>query len=261
MASGTRSAAARFIRRVSAAHLADGDLLRRFTIGRDQAAFAELVRRHGPMVLGVCRRVAGDGHDAEDAFQAAFLVLARKAGAVGEPGRLGNWLYGVACRTALRARAAAARRRKREGPLVDVPATDRPCPAEAADLRRVLDEEIARLPDRFRAPVVLCYLEGRTNAEAARLLGCPTGTVLSRLATARAKLRARLTRRGVALGVAGLTAAALAEGAAPAAVSPALVESTARSAPAFGAGGTAAGAVPAAGIALAEGVSRAMIVN
>src|SRR4051794_14651098 len=204
MASTGHSPTARFLRRVAAAHGPDEELLRRFVAHRDDAAFAELVRRHGPVVLGVCRRVLGDAPDADDAFQAAFLVLARKAHRIARPDLLGNWLYGVAYRTALRARAVAARRRAREGRLVDVPAEDRPPAFVWADLRPVLDEEVNRLPDRYRATFVLCHVEGRTMAEAARLLGCPEGTVLSRLAWARGRLRSRLTRRGLAPAAGGL---------------------------------------------------------
>src|SRR5689334_2508042 len=128
MASARYSPTARFLRRVAAAHGPDDELLRRFVAQRDEAAFAELVRRHGPVVLSVCRRTLGDTPDADDAFQATFMVLARKAHRIARPRLLGNWLYGVAYRTALRGRAVAARRRSREGPLAEV-AAEQPTPA------------------------------------------------------------------------------------------------------------------------------------
>ena len=178
----------------------DASLVGRFVRSREDAAFAELVRRHGPMVWGVCSRALPRFHDAEEAYQATFLVLARKAASIRPPGLVANWLFGVARRTALEARKRRAR--IREEPPVDVAA---PEPA-STDLRDALDEEIGRLPDRFRVPIVLCYLEGRTNAEAADLLSCPEGTVASRLSTARRRLHARLTRRGIASLLGGLTA-------------------------------------------------------
>jgi RNA polymerase sigma factor (sigma-70 family) len=171
--------------------------LRRFARDRDEAAFAALVERHGPLVLAACRRILGSVQDAEDAFQATFLVLARKAGTIRDPGLLGNWLYGVASRIARKARTALDRRRRHEK-CARVPA---PFPAPAAvetdDLRPLLDQELSRLPERHRAAVGLCYLEGKSNAEAARLLRCPTGTVKGRLARARQLLRRRLARRGL----------------------------------------------------------------
>ena len=177
----------------------DRDLLNRFTSGRDEAAFAALLHRHGPMALAACRRILGTGPDAEDAFQSAFLVLARKARSISRPERLGGWLYGVACRCALEYRTRAARRRTVETRAAVSeavsPETDQ---VDWADLRPVLDEEINRLPERYRTPFVLCYLEGRTNEEAARILGRPKGTVLSRLAWARRRLRVRIARRGLA---------------------------------------------------------------
>jgi RNA polymerase sigma-70 factor (ECF subfamily) len=257
MPSGRPSPVARLLHRVAAARGGDGDLLRRFTRQADEAAFAELVRRHGPMVRGVCRRLLGDTPDADDAFQAAFLVLARKAGAVARPHQLANWLFGVARRTALRARAGAARRHAREGPLVDVPAPEAVPAVVWADLRSVLDEEVGCLPERYRAAFVLCHLQGRTTGEAAVVLGCPRGTVLSRLAWARQRLRARLTRRGVAL-PAAMLAGAVGPGAWAAPVPVALAGAVARAAVAFVAGGGAAGAVPAGPAALAERVSEAM---
>jgi RNA polymerase sigma factor (sigma-70 family) len=173
-------------------------LLTAYVAGGDGATFAELVRRHGPMVLGVCSRLTGDPHDAEDAFQATFLVLARKAAVVRPREAVGGWLYGVARRTARDARRAAARRRAREGPMTDLPQP--PDPDDAwADVRPILDEELARLPDGYRLAVVLCDLEGRPRREAARHLGVPHGTLSNRLAAARRMLARRLTRRGVAL--------------------------------------------------------------
>ena len=177
--------------------LTDGQLLARFVATRDEPAFAALVRRHGPMVLGVCRRLLPRGPDAEDAFQATFLVLFRRARALDRGGSVANWLYTVAYHVALRARADAARRRQCERA---VPRRDEAPAADVwSDLRPVLDEELTRLPDKYRAPVVLCYLEGKTNEEAGRLLGCPVGTVKGRLSRARDLLRARLARRGVTL--------------------------------------------------------------
>src|SRR5262245_12953330 len=184
--------------------LGDGPLLDRFLARRDGEAFAALVRRHGPMVLGVCRRVLRDGHTAEDAFQATFLVLLRRARTLDRRRSLAGWLYTVAYHIALRARTDAERRRRTEA-AAGGPHTQGPAEPQAEwrwrELRPVLDEELDRLPEQCRAPVVLCYLEGRTNEEAGRLLGWPVGTVKSRLARARDLLRTRLARRGVTLGV------------------------------------------------------------
>jgi RNA polymerase sigma factor (sigma-70 family) len=231
-------------------------LLARFASRRDEAAFAALVRRHGPMVLGVCRRLLRDPHDADDAFQAAFLVLVHKARSLTRPGSLGPWLYGVAYRTALKARARAARRRLQER------RASAPAPADPAeevlrrDLRAVLDDELSRLPARYREPLVLCYLEGYTQDEAARRLGCPQKTVTTRLARGRARLRARLARRGLALS-AGAAGAALSESAAPAAVPPPLANATHKAATLI-AGGKAGPAVSADAVALTQGVLKAM---
>jgi RNA polymerase sigma factor (sigma-70 family) len=185
--------------------LTDAELLRRFRDDRDEAAFGTLVARHGPMVFGVCRRVLGDYHGAEDAFQATFLVLARRAGAADRDG-LGPWLYGIASRTARKARVAAARRReyeRRAAALCPAHAT----PAEpAADLGPLLDEELRRLPAGLRAAVLLCDVGGFSRRQAARHLGCPESTLSGRLAVARRRLAVRLARRGVAPSLAGLAA-------------------------------------------------------
>lgn len=173
----------------------DAELLRKFAHTRDAEAFAEIVRRHGAMVLAVCRRTLGDGPDAEDAHQIALMALARDAGKIGDPHALGGWLYRVAWLTA-RKLAGRVHRRKPE-PLTTDPATTMPASPEN-DVRGVIDEELLGLPERFRAVAVLCLVEGRTNTEAAGLLGIPKGTVDSRLSTAKAKLRERLVRRGVA---------------------------------------------------------------
>jgi RNA polymerase sigma factor (sigma-70 family) len=178
----------------------DAQLVGLFLAGSEarEAAFRAVLTRHGPMVLGVCRRVLGDDHAAEDAFQATFLVFVRKAGSLREGDLLGNWLYGVALRVARKAKAGEARRRVVErdaGAQTDL--LDMATAAEA-DLHAAIDEEIRRLPERYRAPVILCYLEGLKHDEAARRLGCPVGTVESRLSRARERLRTRLTRRGLA---------------------------------------------------------------
>jgi RNA polymerase sigma factor (sigma-70 family) len=194
----------------------DGDLLDRYLRARDESAFELLVRRHGALVLGVCRRTLRDNHAAEDAFQATFLILARKASSVRQA-TVAGWLYRVALRVALRSRQSAARRSSREQPIINEPSVEEPDPFTGSELRAVLDDELRRLPERFRLPVLLCYVEGNTTEQAAQLLGCPRGTILSRLATARKRLSRRLLRRGVGVPAAGL-AAALAEPAWPAAV-------------------------------------------
>jgi RNA polymerase sigma factor (sigma-70 family) len=173
----------------------DGRLLKRFASQQDQAAFAALVRRHGPMVLAVCRRVLGNAHDADDAFQATFLVLVRKAGAIARPELLANWLYGVAYRVAVKARANAARRSKHEQRAPVKACVDPVAEATGREVHAVLDAELRHLPEQYRAPLVLCYLEGKTNAEAACMLGWPTGSISGRLARARELLRMRLVRR------------------------------------------------------------------
>jgi RNA polymerase sigma-70 factor (ECF subfamily) len=235
---------------------ADGDLLDRFIARRDEAAFADLMRRHGPMVLGVCRRVLGNHHDAEDAAQAVFLVLVRKATSVTPRGTVGNWLYGVAYRTALEAQAAAARRRRKES-QVGKPA-GQTAEADGRDLAALLDQELHRLPDKYRTAVVLCELEGKSRREAARQLRVPEGTLSSRLATARRLLARRLARRGLAV-TGGALAAALSKEASAAAIPAPLVASTAKAAAAGGA--TAAAGVSGQVIALTEGVLKAMLFN
>jgi RNA polymerase sigma factor (sigma-70 family) len=236
----------------------DREVLGRFVADRDEAAFAELVRRHGGMVLGVCRRALGNTPDAEDACQATFLVLARKAAAVRRGDAVGSWLYGVARRVALRLRTATARRRGREGPLAELPGPDTTAEATWRDGLRVLDEELSRLPDAYRAPLVLCYLEGRTQDEAARQLGWTIGTFRGRLERGRACLRTRLTRRGVGLAVLAGVAAAESQAAG---VVPAGIKASILTAAAAVTTGGAAGAVPAGVAALADGVVRAMTVT
>jgi RNA polymerase sigma factor (sigma-70 family) len=173
----------------------DGDLLERFLARRDDAAFEELVRRHGPMVLGVCRRALADPHDADDAFQATFLILARRASSIAPASRVGPWLYGVARRVSLKARAAIQRRRSVErGAALDRPGSP---PETPDDLRPLIDEELGRLPEKYRAPLVLCVLQERPRKEAAAALGWTEGTLSGRLARARAMLGDRLRRRGV----------------------------------------------------------------
>lgn len=182
--------------------VADGELLARYADDRDESAFELLVWRHAALVAGVCQRILRDHHRAEDAFQAAFLVLARKAGSV--RGNLGGWLFRVARRIALRAKQSAERTAAREVPLIDEAAREESITSiERTELLAILDEEVAGLPERFRLPVLLCYLGGNSTEEAARLLGCPRGTILSRLATARERLNARLTQRGAALPAGG----------------------------------------------------------
>jgi RNA polymerase sigma factor (sigma-70 family) len=213
------------------------------------------------MVLGVCQRVLHSPDDAEDAFQGTFLVLVRKAGSIAKPDLLGNWLYGVAYRTALEAKSGAAKRRAQERQVVAMPAADPTPDVMWADLRPALDEEVNRLPAKYRVPFVLCYLEGKTNEEAARLLGCPKGTVCSRLDWARERLRIRLTRLGLALS-AGFFATLLSQPAAAAVVRPALLSSTVKAAMVAATGeAVTAGVVSAKAVALTEGVLKAMLLN
>jgi RNA polymerase sigma factor (sigma-70 family) len=187
--------------------LADDLLLERFVTQHDETAFGALVRRHGALVLGVCRRLLQHEQDAEDAFQATFLVLARRAASIRKRASLRSWLYGVAHRIARRAGSARRQRHTCKAPLDDVPAGAETPEWARRELRAVLDDEISRLPERYRSPVLLCYLEGLTNEQAAAELRIPAGTVMSRLAKARELLRHRLTRRGVAVSSAVLVGA------------------------------------------------------
>jgi RNA polymerase sigma factor (sigma-70 family) len=249
----------RVFRAGSAAGLSDAQLLERFATRHGEAAeaaFAALVERHGPMVLRVCRSVLGDPHDAEDAFQATFLILVQKPGAVRRRDALAGWLYGVAVRVAAHSRVQAARRRAVEtacGPkAVAMPARDEP--------RHEVWEEVDRLPERYRLAVVLCYLEGLTHEQAATRLGWPVGTVRSRLARARDHLRSRLTRRGLAPGAAGSVVAGLAARTEAGALPFSLVEPTIKAAMLVAARDAAeAGLVSASAAALTEGVLRTML--
>ena len=236
----------------------DAMLLERFTSQQDEAAFAVLVRRHGPMVLGVCRRMLHNLHDAEDAFQAAFLLFARKAGSVRQRESLASWLFAVSRRLALKVRAGADRRHAFEDQVKAMAPTELldDLPAFGPEQRSILDEELGRLPEKYRAALVVCYLEGKTRSEAARLLGWKPGAVKIRLERGREVLRTRLTRRGLALS-AGALATVLAEAGAASAVSPALVDATVRGAMLLGAGHAAlAGVVSEQTLALVEGMRQ-----
>jgi RNA polymerase sigma factor (sigma-70 family) len=173
----------------------DRELLARFVTRCDETAFEMLVQRYGPMVLGVCRRILGDATDAEDAFQATFLVLVRKARTIARPDLLGNWLYGVAYRIARKARAQRTKRAQQKQPLAPMTSPDPTMEAALHELQAQLDEELEKLPTKYRAPLVLCYLEGMSNREAAQRLGWPIGSISHRLARGRQILRQRLQDR------------------------------------------------------------------
>jgi RNA polymerase sigma factor (sigma-70 family) len=264
MSNATMGAVVRHLRdlaeRRGAGGRTDRQLLHEFARQRDEGAFALLVRRHGAMVLGACRRVLRHRQDAEDAFQAAFLVLARKAGSSGWGDSVGGWLFRVAYHLALKARRRGGRRRAVEVAMAQVPETAAAPAGDDPELRAALDEEVSRLPEAYREAVVLCYLEGRGQAEAGRQLGCSVDALKGRLRRAREMLQRRLRRRGVELSVAGL-AAALAANAASAAPTAALLASTARAAVLFAAGAQAAGAVSAQALALAVGGLKTMCVT
>jgi RNA polymerase sigma factor (sigma-70 family) len=233
------------------ARLNDGQLLRRFRDHQDQAAFEMLVRRHGPMVLAVCRRVLRHAQDAEDAFQAAFLVLVRKSATLAGREVVGDWLHGVAYRTALKARSAAAARRAKERTMPRrQPRDDSP-----SELNTVLDRELNGLPAKYRVPIVLCDLEGKTRREAARQLGWPEGTVSGRLSRGRALLARRLTRCGFAI-----SAGMVVQEAAPACVPVSLVQRTVVTATAL-VTGSAVSVASTPVTALMEGVLKTMLIT
>src|SRR6516164_7175396 len=243
---------------LGAGGMTDGELLAHFLSSRDDNALAALVRRHAPMVWRLCDRLLRNHHDAEDAFQATFLVLVKKAADVPREA-VANWLYGVARQAALRARATAAKRGRRERQVVNLPESAME-DVRDTDQQFVLDEMLSRLPDNYRGVIVLCDLEGLTRKEAARQLAIPEGSVASRLARARALLAKRLARRGVFSG--GSVAAVLASGSASGAAPPALVASTIQAATLVTAGRAAAtGVISAKVAALTEGVISAMSIT
>jgi RNA polymerase sigma factor (sigma-70 family) len=241
--------------------LGDGQLLERYLSRRDEDAFEALVDRLGPMVLGHCRRVLRDPRDIEDAFQATFLVLVRKAPSIRDRELLSSWLYGVAYRVARRARARTLRRRDREAP-VGVPEVAAEPEPQQTEIDPMLDQELNRLPERYRAPMVLCYLRGRTHEQAAEDLRCPVGTVRSRLARGRDLLRKRLTRRGFApsamAGLLGSDPASMAR-LLVADVPPSMAAAAVRAAVGFASSSSfKAGAAAASSVALARGVLTTM---
>ena len=239
--------------------LTDAQLLERFAVRRDEPAFAALMVRHGPMVLGVCRRLLHDADQAEDAFQASFLVLARKAGSIQRRPLLSAWLYGVAYKVSARLRGQAWRRQSREKSDVDLATVAAMVEPDPSELPPLLHQEVQRLPDKYRSPIVLCYLEGKTHEEAALLLRWPLGTVKTRLARARDLLRSGLTRRGVTASE-GMMATALAAN--PMTARAGLVDATIRAATRFAAGENGVGKLASArAIALSQGVLRTMMLT
>jgi RNA polymerase sigma factor (sigma-70 family) len=245
-----------YLRRVCAIQEArernDGELLQRYVGSRDEAAFAALVHRHGPMVLGVGWRVLGDSHAAEDVFQATFMVLVRRAAFLDQREPLGGWLYCVAQRLALKAKAKRALRRQRERSAKIMDHMETLDELTWQELRGVLDEEIGRLPAKYRMPIVLCYFQGRTHERAAKELDCPRNSLTNRLGRGRELLRRQLVRRGITLSSAAL-AVVLSEKTAEAAVPALLAIKTAKAAASAAAGKATAGYLSAEAISLAEG--------
>jgi RNA polymerase sigma factor (sigma-70 family) len=234
--------------------VSDGELLRRFQSQGDEAAFELLMWRHGPMVLGVCRRILHDHHAAEDAFQTSFLTLARKAGSIGVRDAIAGWLYTVAHRVAVAARARQVRHATQEWPAdADEPSYLPPDEPAQREQRELLRAEVNRLPDAFRSVIVLCCLEGRTQAEAAEQLGVPVGTVESRLTRARGRLRSGLASRGLALAAAPFADFLSNYGSDLVKVSPVIVTETMQLVLLLKIGALTAGA----GAELMEGVGRA----
>jgi RNA polymerase sigma factor (sigma-70 family) len=232
--------------------LSDGDLLDRFICHRDESAFAGLLERHGPMVLGLCRCILRDNHEAEDAFQATFLVLAQRGRSIRKQQSLASWLYGVAHRIALRAKTRAIRRRALERQVQPMPPTAPDAQLDDREQQVVLHEELQRLPEKYRAPLVLCYLQGKTHEQAARELGWSRGSMAERLASARERLRRRVEGRGVVLS-AGLLAVVAGNASA---VPPQLGEGTLRAALGCLASGPVG--VSAEAMALAQGMNRTL---
>ncbi len=235
----------------------DQELLRRFVDRRDESAFTAVIRRHGPMVLRVAWRTLQNEHDAEDVFQATFLVLSQKADTLRRQASLGSWLYGVAYRLALKAKAMAGECRKREQRVLATPVATPLAQITVQEAQAILDQELNRLPKKLREPVVLCCLEGLARDEAAQQIGCPASVLKSRLEQARERLRQRLLARGLTLPC-GWGAFLLLEGAAEATVARALIGSTARAANAVAAGQAARTVVAAKVAALTEGMVQAM---
>jgi len=243
------------------ARVSDGQLLDQFIERQDESAFAALVRRHSPMVWGVCRRIVAHHQDAEDAFQATFLVLARKAMSIRPREMVANWLFGVAQRTALKAKTMAAKRYRREKQVTTLPEPEATGPASWGNLESLIDQELANLPDKYRIVIVLCDLEGKKGKDVARRLKIPEGTVASRLRTGRVMLAKRLARQGVALS-GGVLATVLAQNAASAGAPTVLVSSTIKAATLTAAGKTvAATLISANAAALMEGVIHAMLLT
>src|SRR5262245_18642039 len=261
MASAELSMALRHIRRLIVAEgtsdLADAELLGRFVAQKDESAFAALLGRHGPMVLGVCRRLLPNPEDAEDAFQVTFLILVRKAGSIRAGESVGSWLHGTAHRTALEARRAAARRHKHETRAAEMARAMTAPPLSWGEVQAVIDDEILRLPERYRVPFVLCCLEGESIDAAARRLGCPPGTLASRLARAREEDRKRPRRRGLSAS-ACLRVLALTRGGLGAVVPTALAVTTTQAAFALARGEGLAGAAPVGAMRLLEGAHKSM---
>jgi RNA polymerase sigma factor (sigma-70 family) len=237
------------------ADFSDGQLLNRFLANRDEVAFAALVQRHAPLVLGVCNRVIGNIHDSEDAFQAVFFILARKARTVCKSEALASWLYKVAYRTALEAKETIVRRRKLELPMLDVPEPEFRPMEERRDWQVMLDQELDQLPAKYRSLVIMCDLQGRTRKEVARQLGLKEGTLSSRLATARRMLATRLSKYGLTVS-GGALAVALAQSSASAKVPASLVWSTAKAATFVAAGQVVGASAPA--ITLMKGAMKTM---
>ena len=264
MPTSTMAPLLRHLRRAAfqgdAAAMSDGQLLERFLARREEAAFEAIVRRHGPMVLGVCRRVLRNGHDAEDAFQATFLVLVRKATSIVPRELVGNWLYGVAYRTALKARSMAARRRVVEGQVRDMSRSEALDTGARLDLQTRLDQELNRLPDKYRAPVILCELEGKSRRHAAIQLGIAEGTLSSRLARARQMLARRLSGPAGVLS-AGAVSVALATQTVSAVVPAPLLASTVKAGALFALGEAATVVTSAKVAALTHGVLKAMFLT